>query len=87
MSSPDPVPHRWQVIPARWRSVVFGVLLSGLMTLLVSGLTTAINLGLDGFTMERWMAAFVRAWPITFPSVLLVAPIVQRLVARIVIPG
>ncbi len=77
---------RWQVVPARWRSVVFGFLLSGLMTFLVSGLTTAINLGLDAFSVDLWMGAFVRSWPITFPSVLLVAPVVHRLVARIVEP-
>ena len=85
------LPHvprsRWQVVPRRWRSVVFAFFLSALMTLLVSGLTTAINLGLDGFTIGRWLAAFVRAWPITFPSVLVVAPIVHRLVAKVVAPG
>jgi hypothetical protein len=78
--------NRWQVVPAGWRSVVFGFLLSGLMTLLVTGLTTAINLGLDGFGVDLWMGAFVRSWPITFPSVLLVAPVVHRLVARVVKP-
>ena len=66
---------------------MFGFLLSGLMTLLVTGLTTAINLGLDGFTVGKWSGAFVRSWPITFPSVLLVAPVVHRLVARLVVPG
>lgn len=83
----DDSTNRLKVIPARWRSVVFAFLLSGLMTLLVSGLTTAINLGLDGFTASLWLAAFIRAWPITFPSVLVVAPIVQRLVGHLVKPG
>lgn len=83
----DDSTSRLRVIPARWRSVVFAFLLSGLMTLLVSGLTTAINLGLDGFTASFWLAAFIRAWPITFPSVLVVAPIVQRLVGHLVKPG
>lgn len=65
--------------------MVFGFLLSGRMTLLVSGISTvrAFEIG-DNFITD-WAAAFVSAWPVAFPSVLLVAPLVRRLVRSLVI--
>jgi hypothetical protein len=67
--------------------VVFGGLLSALMTVVVSGISTVRTVGLDLFTLGLWGQAFLSSWPIAFPTVLVVAPIVRRLVARLVVPS
>ncbi len=71
------------MIPARFTNVVFGFLLSGLMTLIVTAITIAQQ---QDPSIGKWLAAFVTAWPVTFPTVLVVAPIVRRLVTRIMAP-
>jgi Na+/H+ antiporter NhaD/arsenite permease-like protein len=71
-------------IPRRLFPVVFGFLLSGLMTLVVSAITTYRNLGFDGAFVRNWLTAFVSAWSVTFPTATVVAPFVRRLVERIV---
>jgi hypothetical protein len=82
-----PAVTRRRRIPRRFRPIVFGGMLSGLMTLVVSAITTLRNLGLDGDFVQRWLGAFVTAWPVTFPTATIVAPIVGRLVDRIVEPA
>jgi hypothetical protein len=74
-------------IPRRFRPVVFGGLLSGLMTLVVSAITTLRNLGFDGDFVQRWLSAFITAWPVTFPTATVVAPLVGRVVDRFVEPA
>mgnify|MGYP000040805951 CR=1 FL=1 len=71
------------MIPARFTSVVFGFLLSGLMTLIVTGVTIAQQ---PDPTVGKWLAAFGTGWLVTFPTVLVVAPIVRRLVAKLMAP-
>jgi hypothetical protein len=63
-------------LPARYAQPVFALLLSGLMTLVVSGITTWRTDGDVGL----WLSAFASAWPVTFPTVLVVAPLVRRAV-------
>ncbi len=75
-----------QVVPPRFQNVVFGFFLSGLMTLIVSAITTVRNLGLDDASVEKWLTAFASAWPVTFPTVLIVAPIVRRIVSHFIAP-
>lgn len=74
------------MIPARFAPVLFGLILSGLMSLIVSGLSTFRALGLvEGF-FAIWMGNWAVSWGITFPTILVVAPITRRLVARLVSP-
>ena len=64
----------------RFAPILFGFLLSGLMSLVVSGIATVRAVGLvDGFP-ALWMSS----WLVAFPTVLVVAPLVRRLVAGIV---
>lgn len=71
------------MIPARYSHIVFSLLLSGLMSLLVSGVSTAKAQGLvDGFAAV-WLGNWVFGWAVAFPGVLLLAPIVRRLVQRL----
>ncbi|MDQ1848835.1 DUF2798 domain-containing protein [Gemmobacter fulvus] len=69
------------MIPARFAPILFGLILSGLMSCIVSGIATLRALGaVDGF-VAAWMGSWVVAWAIAFPTVLLVAPLTRRIVA------
>jgi len=73
------------MIPARFAPILFGFILSGLMSLMVSGLSTFRALGLvDGFA-GVWLGNWVVSWGIAFPVVLVVAPITRRIVAKLVV--
>ncbi|MEM9133950.1 MAG: DUF2798 domain-containing protein [Actinomycetota bacterium] len=78
--------RRLQVVPARWSTITFVLLLSGLMTLIVSGISTARNLGVDDGFVGDWLSAFASSWPVTFPTALVVIPLVRRIVAAVVVP-
>lgn len=75
------------MIPARFAPILFGLILSGLMSLMVSGISTALGFGLaDGF-VGRWIVgAWLPSWAVAFPAVLLVAPLTRRLVAALTRP-
>lgn len=68
----------------RFAPVLFGFVLSGLMSFIVSGIATFRNAGLvDGF-MSLWLNAWLPSWIIAFPTVLIVAPMARRLVGMLV---
>ncbi|MEL6690439.1 MAG: DUF2798 domain-containing protein [Pseudomonadota bacterium] len=70
------------MIPPRLAPVVFGLILSGLMSFLVSGVSTYRALGMiEGF-FGVWMGNWSFSWAVAFPTVLIVAPIARRIVAR-----
>lgn len=71
------------MIPKRHAPTVFALLLAGLMTLIVSGIVTAMNVGLPPDFAARWMRGWLTTWPIAFPALLVVRPLVQRLVERL----
>lgn len=70
-------------MPARFAPILFGLLLSGFMSLIVSGVSTVRVLGMADGVLGAWMANWASSWAIAFPTVLLVAPIVRRMVARL----
>lgn len=72
------------MIPARFAPILFGFILSGLMSLIVSGLSTFRALGLGNGFGAAWMGNWAVSWAVAFPVVLLVAPITRRIVARLV---
>ena len=66
-------------MPTRYAPILFGFILSALMSFLVSGIATFRNAGLvDGF-FNIWVSAWLPSWLIAFPVVLVVAPIARRL--------
>lgn len=73
-------------IPARHAHLAFSGLMSFLMALVMSGIITAVNRGLDAGYPLAWMKSFGLAWPIAFVLVLLLAPRVRALIARITAP-
>jgi Protein of unknown function (DUF2798) len=70
-------------ISSRYSNVLFGGLLSVIMVTIISGTVTYINQGYDAAFFGRWFRGFATAWPVAFPTVLVVAPFVRRVVARI----
>lgn len=74
-------------IPKRLEPVAFGLLLSGMMSLLVSGLSTALAAGISADFPSLWLHAWLPSWAVAFPAVLVVAPLVRRILGRLVIPG
>ncbi len=70
------------MIPARFAPVLFGLILSGMMSCMVSGIATLRVLGfVDGF-FGQWMTSWSFSWAVAFPVVLIVAPITRKLVAK-----
>lgn len=66
---------------ARYAPILFGFVLSGLMSFIVSGIATLRNAGfIDGF-IGLWINAWLPSWLVAFPVVLVIAPIARRLVA------
>jgi hypothetical protein len=72
------------MVPKRFAPYVFAVLLAGCMTLIVSGITTAINVGVPADFVARWMKAWLPTWAIAFPALLVVRPFVQKLTERLI---
>lgn len=72
------------MLPARYAPTLFGLILSGLMSLLVSAISTFRAAGAGTDFLHLWLGAWLTAWLIAFPVVLLVAPLTRRLVQYLV---
>lgn len=71
------------MIPPRLAPIAFGLILSGCMSLLVSGVSTYRALGMiEGF-FGVWMGNWSVSWAVAFPTVLVIGPIARRAVARL----
>jgi len=73
-------------IPQKYSRLLFAFIMSILMATLMTGIVTLRLTGIaPGFFM-RWLHAFLTAWPIAFPAILVVAPLTQKLVTKITKP-
>lgn len=71
------------MIAKRFAPLLFGLILSGLMSMLVSGLSTLRAVGpVHGFA-SLWASAWLMAWAVAFPAVLVMAPLARKLVERL----
>ena len=73
-------------MPARFAPVLFGFVLSALMSFIVSGIATARNAGFAHDFLSLWISAWLPSWLIAFPVVLVVAPFARRLVGLLMRP-
>lgn len=71
-------------LPPAFAPYLFGGLLSFIMVAVVSAMVLLINQGFQTDFFNRWFMSFISTWPIAFPTVLVVAPIVRKLVAKMV---
>jgi hypothetical protein len=74
------------MIPRKFEPILFGLVLSGLMSLLVSGIATLRATGLGPGFLPLWAGSWLTAWLFAFPAVLLVAPVARRLVRSLLRP-
>lgn len=72
------------MFPPGAAAILFGLILSGMMTLFVTCIATwrAISFG-EGF-IELWVGSWLTGWLVAFPMVLILAPFTRRLVAKLV---
>lgn len=61
------------MIPQKYSPQLFGLILSGLMSLLVSGISTLRAIGLVPHFLGAWTGAWLTAWLFAFPVVPLVS--------------
>lgn len=73
------------MIPARFAHIVFGLLLSGMMSFIVSGISTFLAIGMVSGFFGQWIGSWLPSWAVAFPVVLFVAPLARRLVAAMTI--
>lgn len=71
-------------MPIRFAPYLFGFLLSGMMSAVVSGIATLRNAGLVDGVLSLWSNAWLLSWLIAFPVVLVAAPVTRRLVGLLV---
>ena len=68
------------MIPRKYGPLLFSLILSGLMSLLVSGISTFRAIGLVTNFSNLWSSAWLTAWLFAFPAVLLVTPLARKAV-------
>jgi len=71
------------MLPKRFAPALFGLILSGLMSLLVAGIATYRSAGFGERYAGLWVDAWLSAWLVAFPVVLVVAPLTRAAVARL----
>lgn len=71
-------------MPARFAPILFGFILSAMMSFLVAGIATFRNFGFVDSFPSLWVSAWLPSWMIAFPVVLVVAPVARRLVGLLV---
>jgi hypothetical protein len=67
----------------RYGNLLFGGMLSAIMVTVISGAVVLVTQGLSADFPIRWLKGFATAWPVAFPTMLVVAPIVRRIVAKL----
>jgi hypothetical protein len=68
------------MIPKKYGPQMFSLILSGLMSLMVSGISTFRAIGLVSNFANLWSSAWLTAWLFAFPAVLLVTPLARKAV-------
>ena len=71
-------------LPHRWAPILFGLILSGIMTAVVSFVATLNAVGFGPDLAFRWAVAWPISWAVAFPVILMMGPAVRRFVAGLV---
>lgn len=72
------------MISPRFEPIVFGFVLSAMMSFIVSGIATFRTAGLTDDFLTLWTGAWLPSWLVAFPVVLVVAPLARKAVAGLV---
>ena len=69
------------MIPRKYAPLLFSLILSGQMSLLVSGISTFRATGWVPDFFGLWLGAWLTAWLFAFPAVMIVSPPARLLVS------
>lgn len=72
------------MFPKKFEPALFVFILSGLMSLVVSGISTFKVAGAAAGFLGLWGGAWIAAWVVAFPVALMVVPLTRRVVRRLV---
>lgn len=72
-------------IPARFAPILFSALLSAIMVCIVSAFVLVVSQGMQPGFAAQWAKSCATTWPVAFPTVAIVAPLVRRFVASITV--
>ena len=72
-------------IPIRFAPILFSALLSAIMVCIVSAFVLITSQGLHAELPSQWVRSCLTTWPVAFPTVFVVAPMVRRTVARVTV--
>ncbi|MBX2878682.1 MAG: DUF2798 domain-containing protein [Granulosicoccus sp.] len=64
-------------------TLINSVILTGIMTLIISGVSTFKAAGMVSGVVEIWMSAWITSWLIAIPLMYFVGPAVRSLVSRL----
>ena len=73
------------MIPQKFEPQLFSLVLSGLMSLLVSGISTLHAIGAVSNFAHIWASAWLAAWLFAYPAVLLVSLLARKTVQLLII--
>lgn len=71
-------------LPPRYNAVAMPLVLSGLMTIIVSGISTLNAIGFAPGWGGKWFSAWLLSWAVAFPVMVFVLPVARRIVANFV---
>lgn len=72
------------ILPRWTEPYAFGLMLTMMMSLVVSGIATLLNVGPVAGFLAFWMKAWLPSWAIAFPTVLIAAPAARRILRSLV---
>jgi len=75
------------MIPQRFSPYVFSFFMSLLMSGIMSGCITVLNLGWVDGLLQLWLQAWAGAFVIAFPTIVLITPLARALVLAVVKPN
>ncbi len=67
-------------IPTRYSPVLFSALLSAIMVAIVSAFVLTVSKGIHPQFLQDWIKSCLTTWPVAFPTVAVVAPMVRKIV-------
>ena len=70
-------------IPTRYAPLLFSALLSAIMVCVVSAFVLVTTQGIHPGLPAQWVRSCLTTWPVAFPTVAVVAPLVRKLVGRL----
>lgn len=71
------------MVSSKYLNQVQALLLSGFMSFIMSGIITFINLGVVDAFISIWLKAWIVAYAIAFPTILLIFPFARKLALKI----